>query len=100
MIVFAYGLHPKQVVGAPAWTETDKFDVEAKPAGEGVPTIDQWRAMVRQLMAERYKLTSHREAESPSRLSSYRLQRGPKAHRKWGRPKRPGGTGFPGQSRW
>jgi hypothetical protein len=31
LVKFAYGVHPKQVVGAPAWIDADKFDITAKP---------------------------------------------------------------------
>jgi uncharacterized protein (TIGR03435 family) len=61
LITFAYGVHPKQVIGAPAWAETDKFDIEAEPDGEGVPSIDQWRIMLQKLLGERCKLSSHHD---------------------------------------
>jgi uncharacterized protein (TIGR03435 family) len=61
LITFAYGLHPKQVVGAPAWAETDKFDIEGKPDREGLPSLDQWKVMVQKLLAERCQLTFHHE---------------------------------------
>lgn len=35
LIKFAYDMHPKQVVGAPAWADSDKFDIEAKPDKPG-----------------------------------------------------------------
>ena len=35
LIAFAYGLHAKQLVDAPAWSGTDLFDIEAKPDATG-----------------------------------------------------------------
>jgi uncharacterized protein (TIGR03435 family) len=61
LITFAYGVHPKQVVGAPAWAETDKFDIEAEPDGEGVPSIDQWKTMLQKLLGDRCKLSFHHD---------------------------------------
>jgi uncharacterized protein (TIGR03435 family) len=61
LIVFAYGLHPKQVIGAPAWAQTDKFDIEGKPDREGVPSLDQWKIMLQKLVVERCKLSFHQD---------------------------------------
>jgi uncharacterized protein (TIGR03435 family) len=58
---FAYGVHSKQVVGAPAWADTDKFDIDAQPDGEGAPSDKQWKEMVQKLIVERFKLTFHRD---------------------------------------
>jgi len=61
MIVFAYGIHAKQILNAPAWVETDKFDITAKPEGDGQPNLDQFKAMFQKLLADRFKLTFHRD---------------------------------------
>ena len=61
LITFAYGVHPKQVIGAPGWAETDKFDLEAEPDGEGVPTMDQWKTMLQKLLGERCKMSLHHD---------------------------------------
>ena len=39
LIKFAYDMHPKQVVGAPAWADSDKFDIAAKPDKPGMPSV-------------------------------------------------------------
>jgi uncharacterized protein (TIGR03435 family) len=46
-----------QVVGGPGWLDSDAFDVEAK--AEDNPAPSQLRLMLRTLLAERFKLTSH-----------------------------------------
>jgi bla regulator protein blaR1 len=61
LVTFAYGLHPRQITGAPPWLESEKFDVTAQPDGEGQPNEKQWRSMLQQLLADRFKLTFHRE---------------------------------------
>jgi len=54
MISFAYGVHAKQVMGAPSWAETDKFDIDAQPDGEGAPSDKQWKGMLQKLIVERF----------------------------------------------
>jgi uncharacterized protein (TIGR03435 family) len=61
LIKFAYDMHPKQVVGAPGWADTDKFDIEAKPDTPGVPTVNQAKVMFQKLLADRFSLTSHKD---------------------------------------
>ena len=57
LITFAYGIHAKQITGAPAWVETEKFDLAAQPNGEGQPNDKQWKAMIQKLLADRFKLS-------------------------------------------
>jgi uncharacterized protein (TIGR03435 family) len=66
LMSFAYGVHPKQVIGAPDWAATDKFDIDAKPDGEGAPNDKQWKGMLQKLLVERYKLTFHHEKKELS----------------------------------
>jgi hypothetical protein len=61
LIAFAYEVHPKQAIGTPPWAGTDKFDIEAKPEGEGAPSGKQWKGMLQKLIADRFKLAFHRE---------------------------------------
>jgi uncharacterized protein (TIGR03435 family) len=61
MIAFAYGLHPKQIIGAPDWFGTDLFDIEAKPDAEGRPSMKQMSMMSQKLLEERFQLKFHHE---------------------------------------
>ncbi len=61
LLSFAYGVQPKQVIGAPAWADTDKFDLDAEPDGEGAPNDKQWKSMMQKLIVERFKLTFHHD---------------------------------------
>lgn len=91
MMSFAYGVHAKQVIGAPAWAATDKFDIDAKPEGEGAPNDKQWKGMLQKLIVERYKVTFHRDKRE---LSVYVLsvaKAGPKLTKSEGDP-----NGLPG----
>ncbi len=61
LIAFAYGLHAKQIIDAPAWFGTDLYDIEAKPDAEGRPNQKQMQAMVKKLLTERFKLAFHQD---------------------------------------
>jgi uncharacterized protein (TIGR03435 family) len=61
LIVFAYGIHAKQIIGGPSWMESDKYDVTGQPEGQGMPNERQLRGMLQQLIDDRFKLTTHRE---------------------------------------
>ena len=51
-------MHANQIVGAPAWADSEKFDIEAKPDRPGMPTINQMKGMLRKLLLERFSIAS------------------------------------------
>jgi uncharacterized protein (TIGR03435 family) len=61
MIVWAYNLNRHQIVGAPGWVDSEKYDLLAKPGGEGRPGPQQWKIMFQKMMADRFKFKFHRE---------------------------------------
>jgi uncharacterized protein (TIGR03435 family) len=61
ILCFAYDVQDKQLIGLPPWADTDKFDIDGKPDGEGAPSSKQWKGMLQKLVAERFKLTSHKD---------------------------------------
>jgi uncharacterized protein (TIGR03435 family) len=61
LIKFAYEVHPRQITKGPAWLDTDKYDLTAKPDIEGQPSLKQMRVMVQKLLANRFQLAFHRE---------------------------------------
>jgi uncharacterized protein (TIGR03435 family) len=67
LLLQAYGLHEGEIIGEPAWANSEVFDIEAKVAGPDVAAFskldsDQLQAMLRQILTERFKLTVHRES--------------------------------------
>jgi bla regulator protein blaR1 len=58
-IVNAFDVRPYQIVGAPDWMRTDRYDMEAKT--EGNATTAQMMPMLRALLEDRFKLKVHRE---------------------------------------
>ncbi|HEY4354508.1 MAG TPA: TIGR03435 family protein [Acidobacteriaceae bacterium] len=86
LIAFAYDLHAKQITEAPAWVVMDKYDLEGEAGGEGQPSEAEWREMVRRLIEERFKLSSHSDKKQ---LSVYVLSadgKGPRLTRSEGDP--------------
>lgn len=53
LILLAYGIHPRQLLGAPDWIEKDRYDVLGKPDVEGQPNTRQMRALIHKLLADR-----------------------------------------------
>jgi uncharacterized protein (TIGR03435 family) len=61
LIIWAYGLHPQQLIGGPAWTSSALFDVVAQPTADTPPTNQQWKQMMQRLLADRCSLAFHHE---------------------------------------
>ena len=96
LIAFAYGLHAKQIVDAPAWFGTDLYDIEGKPDAEGRPNAKQMGIMVQKLLADRFKLSFHHDQRE---LSVYVItvgSGGPKMEKSTAGPNDPPGFGFRG----
>jgi uncharacterized protein (TIGR03435 family) len=91
ILSFSYDVQAKQLIGLPPWADTDKYDIDAEPDGEGAPSGKQWKAMLQKLVAERFKLTFHQDKRE---LSVYVLsvaKGGPKLTKSEGDP-----NGLPG----
>lgn len=74
LITFAFGVHARQIVGAPGWIEADKFDISGKPDIEGMPNDKQMRSMMQKLLADRFKLALHHDKRE---LTVYAITVGP-----------------------
>ena len=63
LVKTAYGVHDDQVVGGPAWIESDRFDIAAKAEGNPPGNVfrDHARLMLRQALADRFKLVLRTE---------------------------------------
>jgi len=62
MVRIAYGVSDSQVVGGPKWANSDRFDITGRangPAGNR-----DLLAMLQTLLADRFKLTIHRETKT------------------------------------
>ncbi len=61
LIAFAYGLHSKQILGAPDWFGTELYDIDGVPDVPGRPNLKQMGVMVQKLLADRCALKFHHE---------------------------------------
>jgi uncharacterized protein (TIGR03435 family) len=62
MVAAAHNLPPRLIAGGPAWADSDRYDIVAATPGDNRPTLDQQMAMLRTLLAERFKLAIHHES--------------------------------------
>lgn len=66
LIADAYKVYDFQIVGGPAWLESQRFSIDAKPDVKTQPTNAQVRKMLQALLADRFQLKLHRDSkESP-----------------------------------
>jgi uncharacterized protein (TIGR03435 family) len=61
MLLVGFGVHKKQLVGAPDWIETEKWDVKGVPDVAGEPNMKQFEGMVQKALVERFGLKFHWE---------------------------------------
>jgi uncharacterized protein (TIGR03435 family) len=66
LITMAYGLHSRQIVGLPAWAETDKYDITGRPEASGQPNVEQMKIMIQKLVEDRFQLKFHHEKKELS----------------------------------
>jgi len=97
LIAFAYGLHPRQILEAPSWVETEKYDIVAEVAGpdeaaNGLTMISR----VQTLLADRFALAFHREKKTLSVYGIVVGKNGPKFLQNTGDPKANPTYGFRG----
>jgi uncharacterized protein (TIGR03435 family) len=89
LIAAAYDLNPRTISGGPAWIGADHYDILAVTPGDIRPDHDEQMTMLRSLLADRFKLSFHRE---PKVFSIYQLElakNGPKLKETTARPDDP-----------
>ena len=77
LIMMSYQLDPRQIIGGPAWIATDEYDVDAV-AGDERQLNDHTAEMLQRLLADRFKLTFHREQREMSVYALTIAKGGPK----------------------
>jgi uncharacterized protein (TIGR03435 family) len=96
LIGYTYGLHARQVTGAPDWVGTEKYDLDGKPDGEGQPNEAQWKTMIQKLLADRFQLKFHHETKELSVYALVVAKGGPKTTKSDGDPNGPPSLMFRG----
>ena len=70
LILRAYGLVDAQLIGAPGWLESERYDIDARPAAPPAGGPEAILPMLRMLIVERFKLKAHAETRE---LPAYAL---------------------------
>jgi uncharacterized protein (TIGR03435 family) len=76
LIQRAYAVQNFQVVGGPSWISTEGYDIEAKPEGN-TDQKGMW-LMLQTLLADRFKLSMHRETRDLPVYDLLAVKSGPK----------------------
>jgi uncharacterized protein (TIGR03435 family) len=72
LILRAYSLHESQLVGAPDWTGSERFEVDARTAATPAGGPDSLLPMMQSLLAARFGLRAHQETrELPAFLLTH-----------------------------
>lgn len=82
-IMGAYGVGPNLIAGGPPWLDSDRFEIAAKSehAEDGDKEL---MLMLRTLLAERFKLSVHRETRTMTALVLETAKNGPKLEKSEG----------------
>jgi uncharacterized protein (TIGR03435 family) len=78
LLLFAYSIHPSQIIDAPDWARHDHYDIEGKTDTEGEPNLRQQQEMVRTLLADRFQLRFHRDRRELAVYAIRIIKGGPK----------------------
>jgi uncharacterized protein (TIGR03435 family) len=77
VILFAFGLYDFQLIGDPGWVSRDRFDISAR--AEGPLSLEQKRARLRRLLADRFGLRARTETREQPVYALVRTPTGPGA---------------------
>ncbi len=61
LLLVGYSAHKKQIVNAPDWIRTERWDIKGVPDVPGQPGVRQLQALTRKLLVERFGLVTHTE---------------------------------------
>jgi uncharacterized protein (TIGR03435 family) len=78
LMMFAYAIHPRQIVDAPDWVFHDSWDVEGTTDTPGEPNLRQMQEMLQKLLADRFGLKFHRDKRELSVFALQIAKGGPK----------------------
>lgn len=61
LLLFGFGVHKTQVVNAPDWVRSERWDARGYADVAGQPSIPQFQSLIRKLLVERFGLVEHTE---------------------------------------
>ncbi len=59
ILLIGYGVQRIQIVDAPEWVRTERFDVDGMPDTDGDPSLRQLQVMMQKILLERFGLRLH-----------------------------------------
>jgi uncharacterized protein (TIGR03435 family) len=93
LISIAFAIHPRQIVDAPPWFGTDRFDINGITDIAGTPNVRQLQEMIQKLLADRFQLKVDRDKRELSVYAITVAKGGPKLEKSAGDP-----NGLPDQT--
>ncbi len=63
LISFAFGLHGTQIIGAPDWLRSDKFDLTLQATAESQMDEVLWTSLLQSYLIESLKISFHRDTK-------------------------------------
>jgi uncharacterized protein (TIGR03435 family) len=61
LFLVGYSVHKKQIMNAPDWIRTARWDIRGVPDVPGQPSLRQMQALARKVLVERFGLVTHTE---------------------------------------
>jgi hypothetical protein len=96
IIALGYGMHAKQIVGAPDWAGKDLFDIDGVPDVPGMPNQKQIQMLLQNLLTDRFQLKFHKEQRELAVFAITVAPGGPKLTKTTAGPNDSGGFGIRG----
>jgi uncharacterized protein (TIGR03435 family) len=78
LLAFVYDVHDKQIIAAPDWIASEKYDFEGVADAPGTPNLEQIQRMFQKLLADRLQLRFHHEKREMSTYILTVAKSGPK----------------------
>jgi uncharacterized protein (TIGR03435 family) len=63
LIKLAFSVKGYQIVGAPGWIDSERYDIAAKTESTAKLSLEELKALLRALLADRFSMKSHRETK-------------------------------------
>ncbi len=78
ILCFAYSIQKAQIINAPGWFDDQPWNIQGVPDTEGAPSWQQYRVMLRKLLAARFGLVMHHDKRELSVYTITVAKGGPK----------------------
>jgi hypothetical protein len=75
LLAFIYDVHDRQIVGAPDWIASEKYDFDGVADASGTPNLQQIQIMIQKLFADLLQLKFHHEKQEMSTYPDRREER-------------------------